>query len=64
MIEHDNLEKRIYTRMVNWVTMQYSQKLTEHYKKDINEKKTKIIKKITFLKPQNNQVPLYKNKIK
>ena len=55
MMEHDNVRKRMYTYMCDWVTLLYSRKLTENCKPAIMEK-IKIIKKIIKLKPQNPKV--------
>jgi len=38
MTEHDNVRKRMYTCMCDWVSMLYSRKLTEHCKPAIMEK--------------------------
>ena len=46
MMEHDNVRKRMYTCVYNWVTLLYSRKLTEHCKPAIREKIKIIIKKI------------------
>ena len=46
MMEHDNVRKRMYTCMCDWVTLLYSRKLTEHHKPTIIEKnKNHYIKK-------------------
>ena len=47
MMEHmeDNLRKRMYTCICDWVTLLYSRKLTEHYKLTIMEKIKIILKK-------------------
>ena len=52
MMEHDNVRKRMYTCMSDWVTLLYSRKLTEHCKPAIMEKIKTIIKffKINFKK--------------
>ena len=42
MMEHDNVRKRMYIRMCDWITLIYSRKLTEHYKL-ARMQKTKII---------------------
>ena len=44
-MEHDNVKKRMYTRMCDWVTSLCSRKLTEHCKSVITEKIKIIIKK-------------------
>ena len=44
MMEHDNMRKRMYACMCDWVTLLYSRKMTEHCKQAIM-KKIKIIKK-------------------
>ena len=47
MMEHDNVRKRMYTCMCDWVTLLYRRKLTEHCKPAIIEKnKNHYIKKI------------------
>ena len=40
MMECDNVRKKNYTCMYNWVTMLYSRKLTAHYKPAIMGKKS------------------------
>ena len=32
MMEHDNVRKRMYICMCDWVTLLYNSKLTEHHK--------------------------------
>ena len=44
MMEHDNVRKRMYICMCDWVTLLHSRKLTEHCKPAMMEK-IKIIKK-------------------
>ena len=45
-MDSDNVRKKMYTCMCNWVTMLYSRKLTEHSKLAIMEKnKNRYIKK-------------------
>ena len=45
-MEHDNVRKKMYTCMCDWVTLLYSRKLTEHCKPAIMVyKKIKIIKR-------------------
>ena len=44
-MEHDNVWKRMYICMCDWVTLLYSRKLTEHCKPGMMEKRIKIIKK-------------------
>ena len=44
MMEHDNVRKRIYICMYDWVTLLYSRKLTEHCNPAMMEK-IKISKK-------------------
>ena len=41
----DNVRKRTYICVCDWVTFLYSRKLTEHYKPVIMEKIVKKIKK-------------------
>ena len=38
LMEHDNVRKRMYTCMCNWVTLLCSVKLTEHCKPAITQK--------------------------
>ena len=38
VMEHDNVRKKMYTCMCDWVTLLYSRKLTEHCKPAIMEK--------------------------
>ena len=54
MVEHDNVSKKMYTCMCNWVTLLYSRKLTEHCKPAIMEKiKKSLLKKkeMLFVRP-------------
>ena len=44
----ENVRKRMYLYVCDWVTLLYSRKLTEHYKPTIT-KKIKIIKEIIVL---------------
>ena len=48
MMEHDNLRKKMYICMCDWVTLLYSRKLTEHCKLAIMGKKIIIHKKTTI----------------
>ena len=45
MVEHDNVRKRMYVCMCDWVTLLYSRKFTEHCKPDMMEKIKNIKKK-------------------
>jgi len=42
----DNVRKRMYTGMCDWVTLLYSRKLTEHCKPAIIEKVKIILKNV------------------
>jgi len=48
----DNVRKRMYTRMCDWVTLLYCRKLTEYCKPTIMEN-IKVIKKRTTIWPNN-----------
>ena len=48
MMEHDNVRKRMYTCLCDWVTLLYSRKLTEQCKAATMEKIKSIIKKINL----------------
>ena len=45
LMEHDNVRKRMYVCMCDWVNMLYSRKLTEHGKSAIMEKNKNHLKK-------------------
>ena len=57
MMEHDNVRKKMYTCMCNWVTMLYGRKLTEHCKPGImgKNKNHYIKKKEKKLKKENTR---------
>ena len=51
MMEHDDVRKRMYICMCDWVSLLYSRKLTEHCKPAIMEKiKKKENSKINTMK--------------
>ena len=47
MMEHDNVRKRMYICMCDWVNLLYSRKLTEHCKPAMTEKNKNHLKKLS-----------------
>ena len=60
-MEHDNVSKRMYICMCDWVTLLYNRKLIEHCKPAITEKIKIILKTHTQTTPP--QVYRYREQI-
>ena len=58
MMEHDNVRKKMYMCIYNWVTLLYSRKVTEHCRAAIMEK-IKIIINKKFDNQKNQNIKYY-----
>ena len=57
-MEHDNVRKKMYMCIYNWVTLLYSRKVTEHCRAAIMEK-IKIIINKKFDNQKNQNIKYY-----